>query len=99
MPTAGGFGGRRPVVNPTGICCQGKHVLAPYPFPPRAHLRLVGLGLTIILLVYGSFGMRALQETTDRALAERLNLARVVAGQIDRHIANVLAMLERVAAS
>ncbi len=60
---------------------------------------LVTVGLAIILTVPGFLSVRALQESTNRVLAERLRLAQLVAAHIDDHVAEALALLERAAAS
>jgi len=60
---------------------------------------MVGIGLAIILGIFGFLSVRALVETTDRVLAERLRLAELVALDIDDDVSQPLALLERAATS
>jgi putative nucleotidyltransferase with HDIG domain len=60
---------------------------------------MVGIGLAIILGIIGVLSVRALQESTDRVLAERLRLAELVALHVDDHVSQTLALLERAATS
>lgn len=62
-------------------------------------LLLVLSGLTVTLAATGFLGVRALQESTDRVLAERLRLAELTALHKDDRVAEALPLLERTAAS
>ena len=53
--------------------------------------------LAVLLTGLGLFSMQLLQDSTERMLAERLNLARLVAAHIDDHIVATIASLEHAA--
>ena len=55
------------------------------------------LAAIFALALLGAIGMIAVQEEADRALAERLQLAQLIARHVDDHIAHILAVMKNVA--
>ncbi|TRZ90104.1 HD domain-containing protein [bacterium] len=69
-----------------------------YPIRLRTFL-LAGVGLALILASLVYFSMQAIRDSTKRALTERLSTARLVAADIDDHIADIFTLFERAATS
>ncbi len=60
-------------------------------------LLLVGLGMVILVSIFGLLGMNALRETTRDALSNRLVLAQVAASRLDLVLGYSLGLMERSA--
>lgn len=60
---------------------------------------MTGLGLLVILTIFGLLGLSAVQESTRQSLDQHLVIARLVADKVDNEVTSVLEILTRLAGS